>query len=122
MYSLESNRGSRTQSLALLYYINDMSEYIKSTMRLFADGTISYLAVTSQNNTLQNDLDKQATREEIWKMKFHPDKCQVLSVTKKKTPIKKNYIIHDHLLEHVTSAKYNEDLQYMLQIGTNTDL
>jgi hypothetical protein len=39
-------------------------------------------------------------------MKFHPDKCQVLAITKKKTPIKKNYYLHDHTLEHVPSAKY----------------
>jgi hypothetical protein len=39
-------------------------------------------------------------------MKFHPDKCQVLAITKKKTLIKKNYNLHDHTLEHVPSAKY----------------
>jgi hypothetical protein len=41
-----------------------------------------------------------------WMMKFHPDKCQVLAITKKKTTIKKNYNLHDHTLEHVPSAKY----------------
>ena len=39
-------------------------------------------------------------------MKFHPDKCQVLSVTKNKRPIIKSYSLHSHTLEHVTSAKY----------------
>ena len=45
-------------------------------------------------------------REVKWMMKFDPDKCQVLAITKKNTPIKKNYILHDHTLEHVLSAKY----------------
>ena len=38
--------------------------------------------------------------------KFHPDKCQVFAITKKKTQIKKNYNLHGHTLEHVPSAKY----------------
>jgi len=41
-----------------LFYINDMPENIKSTMRLFADDTIAYITVTSDDNTLQEDLDK----------------------------------------------------------------
>lgn len=83
-----------------------MPEDITSTVRLFADDTIAYLTVTSDSNTLQNDLDKLAIWEEKWKMKFHPDKCQVLSITKKKDPICKNYTLHGHQLEHVTEAKY----------------
>ena len=83
-----------------------MPENINSTVRLFADDTIAYITVTSDENTLQEDLDKLAIWEEKWMMKFHPDKCQVLSVTKNKTPIIKNYLLHSHTLEHVTSAKY----------------
>jgi hypothetical protein len=55
---------------------------------------------------LREDLNKLAFWEEKWMMKFHPDKCQVLAIIKKKTPIKKNYNLHDHTLEHVPSAKY----------------
>ena len=85
-----------------------MPDDIKSTVRLFADDTIVYLTVSSCDNTLQKDLDKWATCiwEVKWMMKFHPDKCQVLAITKKKTTIKKNYNLHDHTLEHVPSAKY----------------
>jgi hypothetical protein len=39
-------------------------------------------------------------------MAFHPDKCSVLSVTNKKQPIQHNYILHNHILESVSSAKY----------------
>jgi hypothetical protein len=41
-----------------------------------------------------------------WLMAFHPGKCSVLSVTKKKQPIQHNYILHYHILESVSSAKY----------------
>jgi hypothetical protein len=39
-------------------------------------------------------------------MAFHPEKCNVLTITKKRNPIKFNYTLHRHSLEHVTSAKY----------------
>ncbi|XP_071133190.1 uncharacterized protein [Mytilus edulis] len=39
-------------------------------------------------------------------MAFHPDKCNVLSVTTKRQPLKHNYTLHNHILESVTSAKY----------------
>ena len=75
-------------------------------MRLFADDTIAYITVTSDDNILQEDLDKLALWEEKWMMKFHPDKCQVLLVTKNRPPIIKDYVLHSHTLEHVTSEKY----------------
>jgi hypothetical protein len=34
-------------------------------------------------NKLQQDLDAAARWERDWLMAFHPDKCSVLSVTKK---------------------------------------
>jgi hypothetical protein len=37
---------------------------------------------------------------------IHPEKCNVLTITKKRNPIKFNYTLHGHSLEHVTSAKY----------------
>ena len=39
-------------------------------------------------------------------MKFHPDKCQVLTITRKKEPIHFDYVLHGHKLEHVQTAKY----------------
>jgi hypothetical protein len=41
-------------------------------------------------------------------MAFHPNKCTKLTVSsKKKQPIQHNYILHNHILESVTSAKYH---------------
>lgn len=39
-------------------------------------------------------------------MAFHPDKCTVLPITKKKHPFRHNYVLHNHVLDTVTSAKY----------------
>ena len=39
-------------------------------------------------------------------MAFHPDKCNVLSITRNKTPVKHTYTLHGHQLEHADKAKY----------------
>ena len=39
-------------------------------------------------------------------MQFNSDKCEVLSITKKRKPIRHEYHIHGHILEQVDSTKY----------------
>ena len=50
-----------------LFYINDMPSGLKSTVRLFADDTIAYLTIASENDALalQTDLNKLS----IWEKK-----------------------------------------------------
>ena len=60
-----------------------MPDNITSTVRLFADDTQP-----------QEDLNKLAKWEEKWMMQFHPDKCVVLLITKKKDPLELNYNLH----------------------------
>ena len=57
---------------------------------------------------IKNYLDKLSICEQKWKMFFHPDKCNVLSITRKKTSIKYSYTlhVHGHQLEYVDKAKY----------------
>ena len=56
--------------------------------------------------TLQNDLDKLSIWEQKWKMAFHPDTCNVLSIKWNKTLIKYAYTLHGHQLEHADKAEY----------------
>ena len=51
-----------------LFYINDMSQGLSSTVKLFADDTIVYFTISSDTDaqTLQSDLDKLG----IWKQKW----------------------------------------------------
>ena len=39
-------------------------------------------------------------------MEFHPDKCTLLRITNKRTPIENTYTIHNVALESQTAAKY----------------
>ena len=80
-------QGSVLGPCLFLIYINDMPDNITSTVRLFADDTIAYLAIKSPEdaNTLQEDLDRLAEWETRWQMEFHPEKCQVLQVTRNRT-------------------------------------
>ena len=83
-------QGSVLGPCLFLLYINDLPEALSSRVRLFVDDTIAYLTVTSKRDVqeLQKDLDKMGKWEEDWQMEFHLDKCKVLTVTRKKNPIK----------------------------------
>ena len=128
--SVESGvpQGSVLGPSLFLYYINDMPESIKSKIRLFADDTIMYLAIVNDADykSLQNDLSNLQEWETRWKMAFHPQKCQVLSVTKKKSTIIHDYKLHGHTLEHVKSAKYlgctiNDNMEWGEHINNITN-
>jgi len=66
-----------------------------------------YLTVKSKEDAeeFQNDLDRLVEWEKTWQMEFHPDKCEVVSITRKKNPVKYPYIVHGHLLKHVDVMK-----------------
>ena len=91
-----------------LFYINDLSQGLYSTVCLFVDDTVVYLTVSSDSDCskLQSDLEKLAKWENNWKMEFHPEKWTVLTVSKKRNPVKWNYTLHGHILAHEMSNKY----------------
>jgi hypothetical protein len=111
--------------ILFLLCINDFPEYLThSKLRLFADDSIIYKEITCQDDCkkLQSDLDAAARWEADWLMAFHPDKCTVLTITQKKTPFKHDYILHNHILEPVTTAKYlGVTLQSNLNWNTHID-
>jgi hypothetical protein len=82
-------QGSVLEPSLFLFYINDIPCSLKSTVRLFADDTIAFLAVTSEADAvdLQSNLNKLGIWEKKWKMEFHPDR---LPSAKKLTPSSSN--------------------------------
>ena len=77
-------------------------------MRLFADDTIVYMTVTNESDaaTLQKDLELLEEWETKSQMSFHPDKCNVLRVTRSRKPLNFNYVLHNQTLEEKDTAKY----------------
>ena len=91
-------------------YINCTLNSIKSNIRLFADDTIMYLTLSTQDDchALQSDLTKLEAWDKEWLMAFNPDKCKVIHITKKKTPILHDYKLHGLTPQSTKNVKYLE--------------
>ena len=117
-------QGSVLGHILLLSYINDLPEQVRSSVRLFADDTAMYLALDKQADSeiLQKDLENW---EKLWDMSFNSSKCQVIHVTRRKTPLQTKYHLHGCVLESVPTAKYlgvtiTEDLKWSEHINNIT--
>ena len=92
-------QGTVLGPLLFLVYINDLPERIKSKIRLFADDSYLYRIIENPQDTaeLQSDLNALIKWEKQWSIKFYPDKCKVLRITKKLKPIEGDYYMHNHI-------------------------
>ena len=103
-------QGTVLGPLLFLIYINDLPEFTSSgtNVSLFADDSALYRKIITPEDhlILQQDLDSLQKWEIEWDMEFHPGKCQLLQITKKKKPSFFTYNIHGSDIEKVDSAKY----------------
>jgi len=67
--------------VSFLFDINDIAFGLSSTTRLFVDDIMLYLTV--QNNREADLLQRESTWETTWRMEFHPNKCEVISLSHK---------------------------------------
>ena len=76
-------QGSVLGALLFVIYINDMPEEIESSIYLFADDTKFFrtLHTPDDHEVLQRDLDKLHNWSNDWRLRFHPDKCEVLTLS-----------------------------------------
>ena len=75
-------QGSVLGPILFLAYICDLSEQVKSRVRLFADDTAMYLVIssTTEGQVLQTDLACLEQWEKMWDMQLNPSNCQVLHI------------------------------------------
>ena len=101
-------QGSVLGPILFLVYINDLPDNITSQVRLFADDTVVYAAISRMDDSLalQRDLDTLQVWEQKWDMEFNPSKCQVLQITRARKPIPTKYFLHNQELEVTNSARY----------------
>jgi hypothetical protein len=101
-------QGSVLGPLLFLVFINVLPECVSSSTRLFADDCIVYRAIESAEDSknLQDDLKELEKWEKKWGMDFHPEKCNILHVTRSRASIEERYFLKNHQLEMVDCAKY----------------
>ena len=92
-------QGSVLGPILFMIFINDLPEHIKSKVRLFADDTAVYLAVSNLEHAqiLQEDLDRLAKWSLEWDMEFNPSKCIVIHVTRSKSIVPSQYTLYGHV-------------------------
>ena len=95
--------------ILFIIYINDLPNDVQSSAFLFADDTKLYRKISNQTDevTLQTDLNALQTWSDKWLLNFHPDKCKVLTLGKRKfiTSYSLNCLGTIHNLETVHEMK-----------------
>lgn len=88
-------QGSVLDPLLFLIYINDLLLHVSSHIRLFADDCAIYRAINndSHHSTLQDDLNKVQRWCDDWLMTLSPNKCKVISFTRRHQPFYMPYHI-----------------------------
>ena len=66
-------------------HINDITTYIESEIRLFADDCVCYREIKDKEDTLklQRDIDRLGNWARKWGMRFQPVKCNMMQLTRK---------------------------------------
>ena len=91
-----------------LIYINDIADNITSNIRLFADDCVLYRTInsTSDNITLQEDLNKLVHWSNIWQMDFNVKKCATMHFSSSNRKQKYEYKMKREILETVSQHPY----------------
>ena len=81
-------QGSVLGPLLFVIYINDLPVNIKSHLFMFADDTKVFRQIKNENDhkQLQEDLTEMEDWSNKWLLRFHPEKCKVMNVSRKKIP------------------------------------
>ena len=78
-------QGSVLGPLLFVLYINDLPDSVLSKIFLFADDTKIYrhIQTTQDQDIFQKDIGSLQAWADKWLLKFHPNKCKIMSFGKK---------------------------------------
>ena len=93
---------------------------------MFADDTKIFREIKTEEDRkhLQDDLDKLQQWSDTWLLKFHPNKCKVMSISNKRlTEVTTTYYLHDHDGKSVelSRSEGEKDLGVMVDDKVNFD-
>ena len=101
-------QGTVVGPILFLIYINDIQSGISSRMRLFADDSVIYRSIDTNNDhlALRDDLARLDQWASTWQMTFKPEKCYVMSITNKRSASVFQYSLKGVPLQTVSSWPY----------------
>jgi hypothetical protein len=101
-------QGTVLGPILFLLFINDISDNISSTTRLFADDCLLYRTINSPQDhiILQQDLDHLLQWADVWQMKFNATKCFAMATSLSNKPSVFQYNISGTSLASVPSHPY----------------
>ena len=99
-------QGTILGPILFVCFINDISDNIQSTIRLYADDCILYRSIHTEKDctALQSDLNLLST--DRWKLSFNVWKCKVMNLSRKRHFDKFDYYIADKQLMTTTTEIY----------------
>ena len=76
-----------------LVYVDDISNVVTSSIKMFADNSKIYRDINDGKDTLalQSDLDCVENWARGWQVKFNPQKCEVMRITHRRDKSKHPY-------------------------------
>jgi len=101
-------QGSVLGPLLFLLYINDISNNVNSTVRLFADDLIMYRTLNNSTSKtgFQDDIDKLLKWANKWGMNFNAKKCHVVNISNLKTTNSFKYRLGNCELQYLDIFTY----------------
>ena len=93
-------QGTFLGPLLFLLYINDITERISSTVKLYADETKINREIndsTRDYHLLQDDLNNLSDWARKWQLRFNADKCESMRITHSRDKSETNYFLEKPL-------------------------
>ena len=101
-------QGSVLGPILFFAHINDIVNAATSNLRLFADDCVCYRVIENASDCrlLQDDINNLGLWAKTWGMRFQPSKCNIITLTRKTSPVLFDYALNGEKLIKVDSVKY----------------